>query len=250
MLLTVASFSLWFYNQTGRLSIVSFRLEGVLVDILKAIKLEQDFFNYETINPQFFRQGESEYLQKHHMVLLEVKEELGELIREGRSRSIPIQKTLINQYAPRILDEVLAYEASFQNLVILTQKRGFKDDGLEGRMRSKIHAVEDMGYGISRAEMLTLRRHEKDYIIRKDTNYGIMLENTVRALLSKIPQDPGLSSDQKEQVATLLKAYLTDFKQLEALESLMGTNNHRGIRGQMHKNADRMASLMEKFFRM
>lgn len=68
------------------------------------------------------------------------------------------------------------YDTTFANLLSLRTKRGLTaDDGLEGQLRRAVHSVEGVvtNLGISELEMILLkcRRHEKDYLLRGNTNY-------------------------------------------------------------------------------
>lgn len=67
------------------------------------------------------------------------------------------------------------YKKNFNNLENLEITRGFRDYGLEGDLRNIIHQVE--GNAVLNNDyrllsgMLMLRRHEKDYMLRRDTLY-------------------------------------------------------------------------------
>jgi PAS domain S-box-containing protein len=70
----------------------------------------------------------------------------------------------------------------------LTKTKGFKDYGFVGQMREIIHEVEDKVKAKndlrSNIYLLTLRRHEKDYLLRKDLRYKERFENTNREFIS------------------------------------------------------------------
>ena len=68
------------------------------------------------------------------------------------------------------------YEAAFSKMADLLVKRGLtQDDGLEGQLRKAVHSVEGVvtNQGIAELDVLLLkcRRHEKDYLLRGNTNY-------------------------------------------------------------------------------
>jgi len=55
-------------------------------------------------------------------------------------------------------------------LIIVAGKIGFKDFGLIGRLRTKAHAIEEE-FPQFKARLLSLRRHEKDFLMRTDPMY-------------------------------------------------------------------------------
>lgn len=246
--LFVIIISLLFYYRFNEFSSARISVEHVLANILQIIKSEQDFFNYETINPHFFRSGKSEYIDKHEDLFNEVRQDLNSLLEENKIGSVDVDLDFVKDNLQQIIHEIESYEASFQKLIVLTKERGFKDDGLVGRMRENIHEIERLDYGISKTDMLMLRRHEKDYIIRKDTIYAVMLENLANRLLKSLKQDKSLQDNQRTYVSNLLVDYLGDFKKVTQLETRMGFNNKSGERGKMRIHADKTAHLTEQFF--
>jgi len=76
----------------------------------------------------------------------------------------------------------------------------------------------------SEIELLTLRRHEKDFLSRKDTKYIRRFDNTIQTLRNRIielgqtlnPFDGQIASETKQIVETLDK-YKAQFHQLADL---------------------------------
>ncbi|MCV3738186.1 methyl-accepting chemotaxis protein [Rhizobium sp. TRM96647] len=69
-----------------------------------------------------------------------------------------------------------AYRAAFASLVTVNGELGLdQSTGLEGAMRSAVHDIEEQLQGVEDtgvlASMLMLRRHEKDFILRRDPKY-------------------------------------------------------------------------------
>ncbi|MBB3978856.1 methyl-accepting chemotaxis protein [Rhizobium azooxidifex] len=69
-----------------------------------------------------------------------------------------------------------AYRTAFAGLVAINEELGLdQSTGLEGAMRSAVHDIEEQLQGVDDtgvvASMLMLRRHEKDFILRRDPEY-------------------------------------------------------------------------------
>ncbi|MDX2305501.1 MAG: HAMP domain-containing sensor histidine kinase [Microscillaceae bacterium] len=241
---SVAFTGLWFYGKAGRLSRISSQLDRVLIQVLQVIKQEHDFFNYEMINPRFFKKGESKYLDQHNELMLKVKDNLYLLLKQEEMKELNVNHNLVKEDIKNIVYELESYERNFQALILLSKKRGFKDEGLEGRMRDKIHRVEKLDYGISKIDLLTLRRIEKDYIIRKDMVYVKLLDKKSKEVIQKIQNDGTLTEAQKLELSGLIHGYYDDFYELVKIELDMGVNHNTGKKAQMRKHAEHVASLL------
>ena len=69
------------------------------------------------------------------------------------------------------------YQDHFEAVVALKQKLGLNEDaGLEGRLRGSVHAIEakvdQLHEPALLVTMLMMRRHEKDFMLRRDAKYG------------------------------------------------------------------------------
>lgn len=75
----------------------------------------------------------------------------------------------------QVISSVESFEGDFLKLVDLTEQKGFHDTGLEGEFRAVTHEMEDVvdlaGIPELQISLLTLRRHEKDYMLRGDLAY-------------------------------------------------------------------------------
>ncbi len=246
--LFVAISSFWFYQRASELSSISIHIEDVLIDILRVIKEEQDFFNYEAINPSFFQTEKSEYLKRHENLIQKIRQELYVLLQQKRTRNLNVEGVFLKKDIKEIIYALEQYQTSFKELVELTKQRGFKDDGIVGQMRANIHELEDLDYGLTLEDILTLRRHEKDFLLRKDLNYARKLRKVGQVLLNKLNNQPNLTTEQRVRVITFLRDYLRYFQQLERIELAIG-NNILGMQGKMRQHADQVASLMEELLK-
>jgi methyl-accepting chemotaxis protein len=123
----------------------------------------------------------------------------------------------------RMVDEVAAgyqsYAKQFGVVVALWKEAGLTDkDGLRGKLRDSVHQVEtklkDAGDLTLANLMLTMRRHEKDFLLREDPKYvedlGKRREEFARALESS-------SLSDKAAVAALMDSYVADFNKVASI---------------------------------
>ena len=108
------------------------------------------------------------------------------------------------------------YVDSFGQLVTLRREMGLTSDtGLEGRMRNAVHDLEGKFKDSKDFElvslMLTLRRHEKDFMLRRTANYVEEHAKVAETLKSKI-QSRDLMLMDKIGYQGLIDAYTQSFR--------------------------------------
>jgi hypothetical protein len=177
------------------------KLEVLSNKTLKVLRLGQDFFVFETINPNYFRTGNSSYLADHKKAVQDLHATIAELRKTYDVN--PEVMLQIDSVQVKLAD----YSKLFNRLVTKIELRGFKDYGLEGEMRSSIHRVEQYQDRVSQNLVLTLRRHEKDYLLRADSSYRRQLEMTAEDFVTDVENSNKLSQAEKERVKELLGDY-------------------------------------------
>jgi len=200
----------WFNHLFGSLNALENDNNKMMVLNLQMYKTEKSFIQKDLTNVAFYDSGKSNLLALHRTHLqdnLEIVESLkNSSAHTGLYSNIELNK----------LEQAMKnYEAMFENTIRLLRKRGFKDHGLEGRMRQKIHIIEYSYPEFDKVLLLTLRRYEKDYIIRNDMIYVSGLNRVVDDALKK-----NYSGNKKRQkkISKLLIAYKADFNELVLLD--------------------------------
>jgi HAMP domain-containing protein/putative methionine-R-sulfoxide reductase with GAF domain len=186
---------------------------------LEARKFENNFLTFDTRNPDFMQSGSSKNLAQHNQAV----EELKKLLVDLQSKKL-VQGMGVGYEMQNISKATNDYSKLFASLATLVRERGFKDSGLEGEMRRAIHELES-GSNISNENILTLRRHEKDFFLRKDLSYVEKLAETSRLI------ETSLANQQDKQRLT---SYLTDFSRIVELEKQIGLDETTGDRGKIN----------------
>ncbi|MGA1932706.1 methyl-accepting chemotaxis protein [Arcobacter sp. YIC-464] len=116
--------------------------------------------------------------------------------------------------------------------------------GLYGSLRDSVHKVQNDAKQSNSFELLTivyeLRKHEKDFMLRRDTKYINKFENTINKLLSNndlITNDLILNS---------LVKYKKDFFNLVKDEIKIGLTSKDGIQGDMRETIHKTETLLKK----
>ena len=112
-------------------------------------------------------------------------------------------------------------------MVDLAHKLGLTPDtGLEGSLRGSVHEIEASlaGFKDSRLNelMLTMRRHEKDFMLRRDVQYRDQFKQAVTTFAEAVAASAVPAAD-KADIGKLLSAYQNDFlAYVDATQSLLG----------------------------
>jgi methyl-accepting chemotaxis protein len=110
--------------------------------------------------------------------------------------------------------------ATFEQLTELMRHRGFKDYGLEGQLRAAIHKVENSKHAYSKADMLTLRRHEKDFFLRRDLKYQQEFNKKADEFMTVLQAER--ASTERDEIILLLNDYKEKFNEVVAVDEKIG----------------------------
>jgi hypothetical protein len=224
-----------FYEKKERIESITDLLTKLHIDIQTLSGIEKDFFAYETINTIFFETGKSEYLDSRTQKLYDIQRGLIALKDREELRNEDIDNKLF-----QLKQSVGEYEVLFERLVEITQRKGHKDYGKVGQMRKFIHEIENSELPFKREKLLTIRRHEKDFMIRKEEEYINKLSLAVQELRAEIRETIKDKKRQKEML-DLLRNYHYAFLDMVDYEKQIGLNVHEGMRYETQQKAYQIA---------
>ena len=196
-------------------------------------KLEKDFILYSTTDLAVYETGKSEYKNAISSV---VKENI--LLLDSMIQN----EFIIDVECVERLDSIKtffrAYEASFVTYTEEILKRGFKDYGLIGEMRAAIYALEPYAESSEmQVDILKLRKHEKDYLLRKNLKYKDELLAQVVSMKDYIVE--------VEEVL-VLENYETKFLAVVEMDDKLGRDNESGMAGDLQVVVSEVEYAVEK----
>ncbi|MBL1241424.1 MAG: HAMP domain-containing protein [OCS116 cluster bacterium] len=122
-------------------------------------------------------------------------------------------------------------KAQFAKIVAMKDQLGVTpEDGIQGELRAAVHDVEDAikkaQKGASNAaeldiltvEMLMLRRHEKDFMLRKTEKYTKKFSDRVKVFNKALASSP-LAAGDKSKIKTMMSNYAKLFTKWSDLET-------------------------------
>jgi methyl-accepting chemotaxis protein len=131
----------------------------------------------------------------------------GKIVAAGRSdlaRQIEAMRTSLEQY-----------QAHFVKVVELKRQLGLDEkSGLEGRLRTSVHDIESRVDQLHESAllitMLMMRRHEKDFMLRRDAKYGDDMKKRASELTVGI-ENANIPEAAKAELKQKLSDYQRDF---------------------------------------
>lgn len=193
-------------------------LEEIDLHTQTAKRLEYVFLTDETINEDFYKTQKSQILTQRITHINQIKEgfiflqKIKSLQSEDIRRSI---ETLNYQFSH--------YEQMLKELINLIQQKGFKNYGLEGKMRQYVHDLENANLNL--VKILTIRRHEKDFMLRKQKPYIKKWQEAVIDLKTDLKNNPLLLD--------LLRKYEITFESFAHIEEKIGLSDKEGLKKQL-----------------
>ena len=170
-----------------------------------------------------------------------------ELIHVKNNPSLTDQLTI--DRLSNIQDKLKIYREDFDLLVDLLRERGFKDFGIEGELREAIHNVEDTPFDYDKATMLMLRRHEKDFFLRKDLKYLDKFNETINLFIQTIenkPIDRATYKKTRNKILDDLHEYKNKFNYIVNLEQQIGLDNQSGVKGKLQTSRSSIIPQIEE----
>ena len=159
----------------------------------------------------FIMSGRSADVTHHASAMSEAFAALSKLQTMSKTATDPRLAQVAAQFN-EFLTAAKAYAADFADLVTMTNEYGTNEDsGLQGKMRRSAHDAEAMLAKLDlprlHAAELTLRRYEKDIILRATGNYRDAFEQGFGSFTAALR-----AADLEPSVATALTASMTAYR--------------------------------------
>jgi len=156
----------------------------------------------------------------------------------GTTKISTLEKTFVN------------YRNSFLDLIAIQKKIGLHaKDGLYGSLRNAVHQAETEIKELSghklRADMLQLRRNEKDFMLRLNMKYFAKFNKNIDLFIQHLSQSEH-SSASKDKIQDLMRLYQNSFSELVKSAQLKGLNSKQGILGDMRSTVHETETLLKQ----
>lgn len=206
---------LWIDRQQKHLRLFANQLTDVQIHYLESSGYLQKFMLSGFHEHSFYQSGAQADIDKFLVFQRNLSFQLNGLAAMAKSNHITV-----GQHLNTLRQITTATLTSGANLKRLYFQKGFVDYGMEGRMRRYAHWMEDSG-SVSKYNILQLRRHEKDYLMRGQVEYAQLFYNLIDPLIKN------LRADTRSYQALL--SYKNSFSALVKYTEALGVNASAGI---------------------
>ena len=148
-------------------------------------------------------------------------------------------------------ESLLSYQQAFLRYVSEQKAIGLNpEDQLYGGLRKAVHEIESELKTVNQyelmTEMLQLRRHEKDFMLRNDYKYVDTFDKSTVIFINKLNQS-GLNSHLIDKLSGLLVKYKNAFHSLADKQKELGVKGAGGLTDVMRDSAARMENILTEF---
>ncbi|UOY06720.1 HAMP domain-containing histidine kinase [Muricauda sp. SCSIO 64092] len=221
--LLVTPFVIFSYSSYKKVNRAKYFKEQVVffnINRLKAASAFSNVLDTDTKIDSFYLSGTTKNLKRYKNYVRVADDAL----REVKSSEFS-QDTIVGGRLDAIQKNIAALQSIIDTVLALQVKRGFKDFGLEGNMRKHIHSLENVD-GITLAENLMLRRHEKDFFLRDDPIYTQLLNRKSDSIIQRM----SANTEKNQKSIDVLKNYQESFNAIVSLEREIGNENRGYVR--------------------
>ncbi len=202
--------------------------------------LQKDFLVVDARNEAFMASGKSKNITSIETNIRESKKLFARLNESSTTKEFNF-----NQKIQTLKEMREKYNRLFELLRKRIRERGFKNFGMEGRMRDYAHFLEKVD--VDKELVLQLRRHEKDFFLRKELDYKTKLHQTADKLKRKITDSP-LDSKRKETFLEYVADYEKMFDRIVEIEQEIGFDSKKGLRGELTKIYEQINTEVQSIF--
>ncbi|PLX20086.1 MAG: chemotaxis protein [Salinivirgaceae bacterium] len=117
-------------------------------------------------------------------------------------------------------------------------------------MREKVHNIEvdledHTGVKDLMLSMLTLRKHEKDYLIRKEIAYKEKFEKEVQSFITILEENGEIDANEKTMLKNNLLAYQDAFNRIIEIDIIIGFTEKEGLQGEFRADVHKISPALD-----
>ena len=190
------------------------------------------------------RRNEKDFLMRHNLKYREkFNKNFEKLLYDLKSANNLLSKLDLNRKSiNNLLDYFNKYHELFNQMVSKQIEVGINSkSGLYGSLRESIHKAEDEIKKQNNIKlevaMLTLRRNEKDFMLRRLEKYVDKYNKNYTKAISLI---------ENTQILHLFELYKKDFINLVNAERLKGLSHKSGLQGELREVIHKTESILKK----
>lgn len=223
LFIVLAGISIQWLNESEGFRLADETVEQINFNTVDLLRTDNDFYAFDLTTQDFFANPSTPLLGRHDSLYWSTDRLINQVAL--------VKDFNVDNHLVEVDTLLTTYNRLFDSLVTKLRLKGFKDYGLEGKFREFAHALEDRKL-IPVTEILTLRRHEKDYLLRHDQQYAQKL-NELSSVLK-------IRYTTSSEATLLLTNYTTSFNELVAMNNEIGLRTQSNLKGELNSCSEKL----------
>jgi serine phosphatase RsbU (regulator of sigma subunit) len=223
----IVSLAIYYNYKKNKIYELNDKIDNTFNTFLHDNEAISDFLIYDRTNAEFFINAQSQFTRQHDSLINLIRGNITEI-----KSSEEYEKLSNTSEIDLILSNIDSVSITFDTIVKCLFERGYNDFGAEGQMRNYIHKIENMPE-VDLIVILTLRRHEKDYIIRNDEKYIQKLKKVASNYMLEVENNSELTSQIKDTIVDYLTNYIFYFDKIVELDKKTGYKDNSALMAQL-----------------
>ncbi|WP_324171442.1 methyl-accepting chemotaxis protein [Sulfurimonas sp.] len=220
------------------LALIENDLSDIEVLILQERRNEKDFLARKKVK----------YVDKFNLIMKTIEDKIITLEKKFNDNEI-----YVDEESKSLKVNLNVYKIKFNEILKQVKKIGIdKKRGYRGELRKSIHSAETLITKIKNykilSETLTLRRNEKDFLLRKDEKYLNEHSKNIKNILKSIANIE--NNSQKLLINKEIKNYESKFIALANAYKILGLNEKLGLQGELrsavYKTEDSLKEMLKQ----
>ncbi|MCD8553571.1 methyl-accepting chemotaxis protein [Seleniivibrio sp.] len=216
------------------------KLTALFKDKEAALEIKTEMLSLRKSEKDFMMRNDLQYATEFDIHAQVLKDKLEELMAKNSE----------NTSLADINNHLTDYKTDFAGMVELKKNIGLDEEkGYYGSLRERVHKVEDFSKKLGLTEvtknMLMLRRHEKDFMLRRKAKYLDSFNKDFEVLINSVKSNVSDPATKSEMIS-LTESYKNDFTKLVQAETEFGLQSSDGVQGKMREAAHDLETTIDK----
>lgn len=216
------------------------KLTALFKDKETALEIKTEMLSLRKSEKDFMMRNDLQYATEFDIHAQVLKDKLEELMAKNSE----------NTSLADINNHLTDYKTDFAGMVELKKNIGLDEEkGYYGSLRERVHKVEDFSKKLGLTEvtknMLMLRRHEKDFMLRRKAKYLDSFNKDLEVLINSVKSNVSDPATKSEMIS-LTESYKNDFTKLVQAETEFGLQSSDGVQGKMREAAHDLETTIDK----
>ncbi|MDH5599461.1 MAG: HAMP domain-containing protein, partial [Cyclobacteriaceae bacterium] len=244
--LILSTWSIFSVQSIGEYQELDNQLKNIQIALLDIEKAEKIFIAEDVFKNEFY----IEKISPSKATIKDQSEKINDILQQIIDSPLS-EDFKITNICKNLQSYFIDFHKEFEITADLYHRLGYNEFGLEGEMRNVIHTIENSELGYDKSLMLMVRRHEKDFLLRKEVNYVTRFNQGIEALKSNVESTQtksDIESQLKNSIIQNIYVYQEKFLDLVTITQKIGLTEKEGARAELRSILMKIEPVLEDMY--